>query len=92
MPTTVVLGHRTCEPTEEEGIEDQRAAKQQLIQKIQDGLSYVGSADLWRRVDSAKGLDPVSRDSLTQLLAATHTLIHVTKDTLFCRPKYATKR
>jgi len=92
LPHTVILGRRTRDSTEEETIEDHRAAKRQLIQKIRDGLDYLGTVDLWKRVDSAEGLDPVSRESLTRLLAATDTLKHLTKDTLFCRPDYATQQ
>jgi len=61
------------EPTEEVMIEDQQAAKRQLIQNIRDGLDYIGAADLQKRVDSAEGLDTVSQESLTQLLTATDT-------------------
>jgi len=83
MPHTVVLGRRGREKIEEETIEDQWAAEQQLIQKVRDELSYITSGDLWKRVDSTEGLNAVSRDSLTQLLAATGTLKQLTKDTLF---------
>jgi len=54
-------------------IEDQQAAKWQLIQNILDGLDYIGTADLQKRVDSDEGLDTVSQESLTQQLTATDT-------------------
>jgi len=91
LPHTVVLGRRSREPQEEETVEGHRTAKRQLIENIQDEIRYVARNDLWRRVDSEEALDSVSRSSLTKLLAAAESLKHLTKDTLFSRPDYASQ-
>jgi hypothetical protein len=92
LPPAIVLGRRGHELEEEElTLDDQRTAKRQLAAKIKDGIRFVESIEDWRKLDSTEGLDSISRESLTRLLALTDTWKHMVKDTLSSRPDYATQ-
>jgi hypothetical protein len=81
----VIPPKRQKRELEEDGtLEDQRAQKRRLIEKIREDIVEMGRADYWNLTDAS--LDRISAASLTQLLSAANDLWQLLEYTLLVRP------
>jgi len=91
LPHAVVLGRRIRESDKEETLDDQRAAKRSLIEKIREEFRYLERDDLWRRVERDERLNNISRSDLTRLLSSAQSVKYSAQEIFFSRPDFATQ-
>ena len=91
IPNVILPNRRAREPEENDTLEDQRAHKHRLVEKIQEGISTLERADYWHCAKADVSLDPISRASLTRVLSAVDSLRHLTRDTFLVCPQNATQ-
>ena len=90
LPHAIIPNHRDRDP-EGEGLEEQRAHKRRLVEKIRDGISSLEEASYWVRADDNGKVDLISKASLTRLLSAVDDLKHLARDTLLVRSDNVTQ-
>ncbi|KIJ38180.1 hypothetical protein M422DRAFT_259085 [Sphaerobolus stellatus SS14] len=60
QPQAVIPTHGSREPDQEQTLEEQRAEKRRLVEKIQDGIQSLITVEYWRQAENVEGLDSIS--------------------------------